>query len=62
MTRKTIIIDSQNNYEMVDSPEIMVAEYNSTVTEEYLKLTVQDQIDLNEMFIEAGLLQEVEIH
>ena len=40
----------------------MVEEYSSTVTEEHLKMTIQDQIDLNDMFVEAGLLQEVEIH
>ena len=40
----------------------MVEEYSSTLTEERLKMTIQDQIDLNDMFVEAGLLQEVEIH
>ena len=40
----------------------MVEEYSSTLTEERLKMTIQDQIDLNDMFVEAGLPQEVEIH
>ena len=62
MHKKTILVDPANNYEIIDDPETMVEEFNSTVTEEHLKMTIQDQIDLNKMFVEAGLLDEVKIH
>ena len=60
MTIKTVLVDPENNYEVVPCSQELVDAYNETVPE-YLKLTVEDQNDLNQMFLEAGLLEEMVI-
>ena len=60
MTIKTILVDPDNNYEAVPSSKEIVDAYNRTVPT-YLRITVEDQGDLNQMFLDARLLEEVSI-
>ena len=57
---KTILVDPDNNYEVVPSSKELVDAHNKTVPD-YLKITLQDQNDLNQMLLEAGLLEELYI-
>lgn len=62
MSRKTILVDPKRDYEIMGEPQIVVEEYNRTETDRRLWITVQDQIDINEMFLESGVLVEVDVH
>lgn len=62
MTIKTILVDPDNNYEIVVEPEESVARFNANEPNPDYHMTVQDQIDINIMFVEQGLLQFVNIH
>ena len=58
MTIKTILVDPGNNCEALPSSKEMVDAYNKTVPT-HLRITMEDQEDLNQMFLESGLLEEV---
>ena len=58
MTKKTILVDPDNNYKIVPDSQELADNYNRTAPE-HLKLTAQDRDDLNQMFLEAGLLEEM---
>ena len=58
MSIKTILVDPGNNYEALPSSKEMVEAYNRTVPAK-LRITMEEQEDLNQMFLEAGLLEEV---
>ena len=60
MTIKTILLDPDNSYEVVPGSQELVEAYNKTVPG-YLRLTVEDQDDLNQMFLDAGLFEEMVI-
>ena len=60
MTTKAILVDPDNNYEVIPSSQELVDAYNDSVPD-YLKITVEDQDDLNLMLLEAGLLEEMSI-
>ena len=58
MSIKTILVDPGNNYEALPSSKEMVDAYNRTVPA-HLRITMEDQEDLNQMFLESGLLEEI---
>ena len=60
MTTKTILVDPDNNYEVIPSSQELVDAYNKSVPEN-LRITVEDQDDLNLMLLEAGLLEEMSV-
>lgn len=62
MSRKTILVDPERDYEIMGEPQIVVEEYNRSETDRRLWITVQDQIDINEMLVESGILVEVDVH
>ena len=60
MTIKTILVDPDNNYEIVHDSQELADAFNRN-NPGHLKLTAQDREDLNQMFLEAGLLIEMRI-
>jgi len=58
MTVKTILVDPDNDYVIVPDSQELADAFNKTVPD-HLKLTAQDRDDLNQMFLEAGLLEEM---
>ena len=59
MAIKTILVDPENNYEIVDSQK-MTDDFNKTVPA-HERLTVEERDALNQLFLEAGILEEVTI-
>ena len=55
---KIILVAQGNNNEVVPSSQELVDVFNKTA-QEYQRMTVEDQDDLNQMFLESGLLEEV---
>ena len=60
MTIKTVLVDPDNNYEIVPSSQELVDVYNKSVPESQ-RMTVEDQDDVNQMLLVAGLLEEMSI-
>ncbi len=60
MVKMTILIDPDDNYEMVEDAATLAAEFNAN-NPDHAPMTEQDFNDLNEMFLEAGLLVEMSI-
>ena len=60
MTTKTVLVDPDNDYEVIPSSQELVDAYNKSVPEN-LKITVEDQDDVNLMLLEAGLLEEMSV-
>ena len=58
MTKKTILVDPDNDYEIVPDSQEFADAFNWD-SPEHLKLTARDRDDLNLMFLEAGLLEEM---
>lgn len=61
MVKKTILIDAKTFETMDEKEELNTEEYNLTVPD-CLKITPEDERDLDEMLIESGLLKEVTIN
>ena len=59
MTQKTILVYS-SNYETVDSPEKLAADYNRN-NPNSATLTVQNRSDFNQVLLERGLIKAVTI-
>lgn len=60
MTTKTILVDPVNEYEVVPDSQELADAFNRS-NPDHVKQTAQDMDDLNQMFLEAGLLLEMSI-
>ena len=60
MTKKTILVDPVNDYEIVPDSQELADAFNRS-NPGCIKQTAQDRDELNQMFLEAGLLEEMRI-
>jgi len=60
ISKNTILVDPDNNYEIIENSQKMADDFNKA-NPEYHPMPAQDWDDLNEMFLEAGLLVEMTI-
>ena len=58
MTKKIILVDPGNNYEIVEDSKKMADKFYKA-NPECPPMTAQDMDDLNQMFLDSGLLEEL---
>ena len=60
MTKKTILVDPVNDYEIVPDSQELADAFNRS-NPGCIKQIAKDRDELNQMFLEAGLLLEMSI-
>ena len=58
MSKKIVFVDPDNNYEIVEDSRKRADDFNKA-NPECQPMTAQDMDDLNQMLLEAGLLEKI---